>query len=107
MGNLLDPAAIWSDRGGSSLGGWSWRWFGRTMGCQEGDFVALDPVVDAVEPGVAIGVKWGSQAATCGGDCCRSMARCQVWRAQAFWASAAISTMTVWLCSPQAGSRRL
>ena len=49
----------------------------------------------------------GSQEATWGGDCCRSSARCPMWRAQEFWARAAISTMTVWLCSPHGGSRRL
>ena len=59
-----------------------------------------------VELGRRFSVRRGSQAATCGGDCCRSIARCQVWRAQAFWASAAMSTMTVWLCKPHAGSRR-
>jgi len=35
VGNPLDPAAIASDRGGSSLEGGPWRWFGRRWGVRE------------------------------------------------------------------------
>ena len=68
--------------------------------------MALSGLAGTAELGAVLVASRGSQAATWGGDCCRSIARCQVWRSQAVWASAAISTMTFWLRSPQAGSRR-